>query len=225
MREPLSERVLVLNRLWQAVHIVGGKRALSLLFTGHARVLHPTDDNWQVWPAEEWVRLSHAHPAGPHDLFVHSIRHTVRLPRILLLNEYSHQPLKEVRLNRQSIFERDSYRCQYCGKVFPPHQLNLDHVIPKERGGQMTWDNITTSCISCNSHKSNRTPQEAHMRLLRRPKQPKSRPFISYILGEDIPEVWQDFILAQDQAPTIELVGSTVSALQAAPIVATQSEA
>ena len=200
--------MLVLNRLWQAVHIVAAKRAVALLFTGHARVLHRTDDNWQVWPADEWVELSHTQPATGNDVYLHTIRHSICLPKILILNDYGALPMKEVRLNRQSVFERDGYRCQYCGRHCKNHELNLDHVIPKDRGGQMTWQNIVASCLSCNSAKANRSPREAGMRLLRRPKQPKSRPFVAYMIGQQIEEQWQSFLHLSDEQAEVEIIRS-----------------
>ena len=208
MRDPLSARVLILNRLWQAIHIVEAKRALCLLFTGHARVLCPSEDTWQVWPADEWVSLSHTQPANQNDLYLHTISHAIRVPKILLLNEYGELPLKEVHLNRQAIFERDGYRCQYCGKLCKGHELNLDHVMPKERGGALSWQNIVSSCLPCNTRKANRTPREAAMRLLKKPRQPKSRPFVSYVIGQDLEEEWESFLRSSHDSNEVELIKS-----------------
>ena len=208
MRDVLSSRVLVLNRLWQAVHIICARRALTLLFTGHARVLHGDDETWQVWPADEWISLSHTHKAKGTDLYVHTVRHSVRVPKILLLNDYGEVPLKEVHLNRQSVFERDAYRCQYCGKHCKNHELNLDHVMPKERGGAMSWENIVTSCIPCNTRKSNRTPREANMRLMKKPVAPKSRPFVSYVIGQEVAEEWRNFLHSRHDEVEVEIIRS-----------------
>lgn len=208
MRDVLAIRVLVLNRLWQAVHIVDARRAVALLFTGHARVLCPSDEAWQVWPAEEWVNLSHTQPARGSDMYLHTVDRAIRVPKILLLNEYGQLPLKEVHLNRQSIFERDGYRCQYCGRVCKTHELNLDHVLPKERGGQLTWENIVTSCLACNTQKANRTPHEADMRLLKKPRQPKSRPFVSYIIGQEIEDEWHSFLQSTNDQTEVEIIPS-----------------
>ncbi len=209
MRDVLSSRVLVLNRLWQAVHIVSAKRATSLLFTGHARVLHQSENNWQVWPAEDWLEISGADDIpDAKAVYLHTVNRAIRLPKVLLLNEYASLPLKEIHLNRQSVFERDDYHCQYCGKRFKNHQLNLDHVTPKDQGGQFTWANIVTSCLECNSRKANRTPREAGMRLLRRPKQPKSRPFVSYIIGQEIEAQWRSFLNLTHEETEVEIVRS-----------------
>jgi len=198
-----------LNRLWQAVHIVCAKRALSLLFSDHARALHINDDGLQVWPAGEWLDFSEKSKRS-EGIYVQTVNRPIRVPKVLLLNEYSDLPLKEVHLNRQSIFERDGYRCQYCGKQCKSQELNLDHVIPKERGGMLSWENIVTSCIRCNTHKSNRTPKEANMRLMKKPRQPKSRPFVAYIIGQEIDAEWKHFLHTSHEEVAVEIIRSGV---------------
>lgn len=101
--------------------------------------------------------------------------------------------MKEVKFTRHNVFERDGYFCQYCGEKYDTAYLNLDHVIPKERGGKTTWENVVCSCIRCNSKKGNRTPQEAGMKLLKKPKKPKWRPL--FISGKfPIDESWERFL-------------------------------
>jgi 5-methylcytosine-specific restriction endonuclease McrA len=206
VKDALASRVLVLNRLWQAIHIVEAKRAFSLLFTGHARVLCASVDAWQVWPAEEWVSLSNTLPASKDDVYLHSVSCAIRVPKILILNQFAELPLKETHLNRQAIFERDGYRCQYCGKLCKSHELNLDHVIPKERGGVFSWYNIVSSCLPCNTRKANRTPREAGMHLLKKPRQPKSRPFVSYMIGQQMEEEWESFLQSSNEGAEVELI-------------------
>jgi 5-methylcytosine-specific restriction endonuclease McrA len=111
-----------------------------------------------------------------------------------MLLMFDRQPRKEVRFTRHNIFERDQNTCQYCGKKFDRSELNLDHVIPKDRGGPTTWENIVCSCIACNTKKGNRTPQEAGMRLIRKPKKPRWRPFLQVNISMPYPESWKHFI-------------------------------
>jgi 5-methylcytosine-specific restriction endonuclease McrA len=103
-------------------------------------------------------------------------------------------PKKEVKFTRHNIFERDQNTCQYCGKVFERKDLNLDHVIPRDRGGPTTWENIVCSCIQCNTRKANHTPYEAGMHLIRKPKRPKWRPFIQINFGMTYHESWKHFL-------------------------------
>ena len=190
-----SRRVLVLNRLWQAVNIVGVKRSFSLLFQEHAKIIHPHPEHgYQVFNTGEWIEFSQEYPAKYEWDCMHTIKLSIRIPKILLLNYYDRVPHKEVKFTRQNLFERDNFTCQYCAKTFPPRNLNLDHVIPRDRGGRTTWENIVTSCLACNSRKGNRLPHEAGMRLNLKPSRPKWRPFVSCVTGSDIDETWTHFL-------------------------------
>lgn len=198
MAEGSSRRVLVLNRLWQAVNIIGVQRTFALLCQEHARVLNPQDGSYQIYDPADWITYSIENPPrNPRDC-IHTVRYSIRIPRILLLNHYSKLPMKEVRFSRDSVYERDSFTCQYCGEVPALKDLNLDHVIPRDRGGRTTWENIVTSCRGCNSRKANRLPHEAGMRLTRRPQRPRFRPFVSFMIGETnrIPDSWEPFLSA-----------------------------
>ena len=135
------------------------------------------------------------------------------MPRIILLLMYDRLPKKEVKFTRHNIFERDKNTCQYCGRVFDRKDLNLDHVIPRDRGGPTTWENIVCSCIECNTQKANRTPQEAGLRLIRKPKRPKWRPFVQINFSLHRHDSWKHFIdLAYWNVELGEDVESTVAA-------------
>ena len=118
----------------------------------------------------------------------------IRLPRVILLTLFDKLPRKEVKLTRNNVFERDKDTCQYCGNILEREDLNLDHVIPRDRGGKSTWENLVCSCIKCNSRKANRLPHEAHMRLVRKPVRPKWRPVISLVLDNQQRERWKHFL-------------------------------
>src|SRR2546429_432154 len=170
----LNQQVLVLNRLWQAVNICTARRALTLLFEGHAQVvLNAADGSFETYNFNQWMDFSEQEP---HPESVRTVSFRIRIPRVILLVMFDRLPKKEVKFTRHNIFERDKNTCQYCGHVLERKDLNLDHVIPRDYGGPTTWENIVCSCISCNTKKANRTPQEAGMRLIRRPKRPKWRP-------------------------------------------------
>lgn len=195
-----NHRVLVLNRLWQPVNIVGLRRAFGLLFQEHARVIFSDTGAFQVLTPEEWVAFSLENPPKRDSDAVHTVRIAIRVPRILLLNEYDKLPVKDVKFTRQSVFERDGYTCQYCGKPFKSRDLNLDHVIPRDRGGRTSWENIVTSCVHCNSRKANRLPHEAGMRVLRKPARPKLRPFVTLPVVSELEESWKPFLHASPQS-------------------------
>lgn len=193
MSSYLNQHVLVLNRLWQAVNICTVRRALTLLFEGHAQVVFgDVDGAYQTFNFPQWQDFS---LQEPHPESIHTISFRIRVPRVILLGVFDRLPKKEVKFTRHNIFERDGNTCQYCGKVFERKDLNLDHVIPRDRGGPTTWENIVCSCIPCNTHKANRTPYEAGMHLIRKPKRPKWRPFVQVNLGIGHPhDSWKRFL-------------------------------
>ena len=175
-------RVLVLNRLWQPVNIVGVERAFSLLLQDHAQVIYTGDENFRLMDSAAWLELSQeASPEG-NEACIQTVRLRIRMPKVLLLRSYDKLPTQEIKFTRNNLFERDDYRCQYCGNHFDAVHLNMDHVIPRDIGGRTSWENIVTSCIKCNSRKANRLPHQANMHLIRKPERPKWRPFVSSCL-------------------------------------------
>jgi 5-methylcytosine-specific restriction endonuclease McrA len=191
----LDQPVLVLNRLWQAVNIIGARRAFGLLARGHAQVVHQHADDFRTFALLDWMDFSVSNPPVAALETVHTPNRVIRLPRVILLTFFDRLPCKELKLTRNNVFERDKETCQYCSRVLPREQLNLDHVIPRSYGGKTTWENIVCSCIKCNTRKANRLPHEAHMRLIRKPVKPKWRPVISLVLGnQQHHEVWKDFL-------------------------------
>lgn len=188
----LQEQVLVLNRLWQAVNVCSARRALTLLFEGHAQVvLADPAGAFQTYGFGQWKDFSQGVPDAE---CIHTISFRIRVPRVILLLMYDRMPKKEVKFTRHNIFERDRNTCQYCGRTCDRRDLNLDHVIPRDRGGPTTWENIVCSCIPCNTRKSNRTPVEAGLRLIRKPRKPKWRPFVQISLSLTKHDSWKHFI-------------------------------
>ena len=187
-------QTLVLNRLWQAVNVVGVERAFSLLTQDHAQVIFAEDGSFRLFDAAGWFAFSAESPEPESGRVICTVNQPVRVPSVLLLRRYDRMLLREMKFNRQNLFERDGYRCQYCGGSFPAKELNMDHVVPRDRGGKTNWENIVTACIRCNSRKGNREPVEAGMRLLSEPVRPRQRPFVSYLYGRKIEDSWRHFI-------------------------------
>lgn len=190
----LKYRVLVLNRLWQAVNIVGVQRAFSLLLQDHAQVIYTGDGSFQMMDSEKWLELSEEAMPEDNEAYVQTVRMRIRVPKVLLLRHYDKLPAQEVRFTRENLFERDNYRCQYCGNSFEAEDLNMDHVIPRDRGGRTSWENIVTSCIKCNSRKANKLPHQANMHLIKKPERPRWRPFISSLIDQNYDSEWDHFI-------------------------------
>jgi 5-methylcytosine-specific restriction endonuclease McrA len=141
----LNRLVLQLNAAYEPVAIISAKRALTLVFGGKAVV-------------EE---------VSAH--VVRTSKITIPLPNVIRLIRYRRVPRINRSVSRKGIILRDLSTCQYCGQKFPVGELTMDHVIPRSRGGGSTWENLVAACFECNNRKSQRTPAEAGMPLLKQP--------------------------------------------------------
>ena len=197
----LSASVLVLNKHYQAVRVVNVRRAFALLCKELAEVIHietavDGSSRWQNLNFDSWTELSELHAQFEPDGFdwIHTVRFPIAVPRIIRLLGYDRLPRQDVKFNRRNIFARDSNRCQYCGKRFGTSELSLDHVIPRSQSGPTTWDNIVTCCIGCNVKKGGRTPDQAHMPLVRKPVKPRRSPSVNLRLGDARYASWKQFL-------------------------------
>jgi len=167
--------VLVLNSSYVPIYVTSIKRAFKLLFKDKAEVISVKDGKYLNYNFSSWEEVSLYQKAiwdkyGKYEYFQHN-DNVLGIPKIIRLITYNKIPVK-VKLTRRNIILRDNHTCQYCNKKKPLSQLNIDHVIPKSKGGKNTWDNLVCSCIKCNSNKRDRTPKQAGMKLLRKPKKP-----------------------------------------------------
>ena len=138
----------------------------------------------------------------PNDDWVQSVTFQIQVPRIIRLLRFDRAPRQTLRFNRRSLFARDGHRCQYCGLTPPLHQLSLDHVLPRSRGGDTSWENVVCCCLKCNTRKGGRTPSEARMKLLRDPRKPAHSPLLIHKLSNPKYVAWRDFLTAPE--PTSE---------------------
>lgn len=194
--EALSASVLVLNRFYMAVHVVSVRRAFALLCRELAEVVHIEEGQYANYNFESWREISELKASfkTPHDDWIRSVNFEIQVPRVIRLLFYDRLPKQTIRFNRRNIFARDANRCQYCGRRFPTSELSLDHVVPRSRGGETSWENIVCSCVKCNVKKGGRTPQEASMQLIRAPVRPKRSPLLSIKLGNPKYESWKTFL-------------------------------
>ncbi|MBT9133199.1 MAG: hypothetical protein DDT33_01735 [Firmicutes bacterium] len=187
----LNGRVLVLNRLWQAVNVCSMKRAISLLYQNNAHVVTNEDETFNTFNFESWKELP---SDGSDGEVVRGVSFTMKLPTIILLLFYDQLPMKEIKFSRKNIFERDGNRCQYCGKRFESKELNIDHVIPKAAVGLTIWENVVCCCSACNHRKSNRRLEETGMQLARKPKKPRWHPLITISHQRPQHPSWNHFL-------------------------------
>ncbi len=165
MRKP----TLLLNASYEALRIVPARKALTLITKGVATVEVPTST--MIYPG-------------------------IYLPSVVRLRHYRHVPVRMQQVSRRNIFTRDGYRCMYCG--IAGHKaggLELEHIIPKSRGGRNEWQNLCASCRKCNQKKKDRTPEEAGMHLIHRPlpQNIHTPRFILRQLGAEVEE-WSQFL-------------------------------
>jgi 5-methylcytosine-specific restriction endonuclease McrA len=145
-RSVLQEPVLVLNATFEPINVTAVRRALVLMLKGVAQ-------------AEE---MNHSE--------VHSAHQAVKVPSVIRLLAYRHIPQQSRALSRKNILMRDKNTCQFCGRTLPASELTLDHVMPRSRGGRSSWENLVACCYECNNRKGDRTPEEAGLHLVRRPR-------------------------------------------------------
>lgn len=159
-----SRRVLVLNKNWCAVGVVGLPRAMSLLFTEYddgepkAKIITPPPvGSYEVWTWRDWSELR---PAYGEDGLV-SASKIYKVPEVLILTKYENLPKQKVNFCRRSIWKRDDLKCQYCGRKPPHDECTIDHILPKSLGGDTSWTNCVLACYQCNSQKADRRPENA----------------------------------------------------------------
>ncbi len=162
--------VLLLNSNYEPLNVCDVRRAFRLLFGEKAEV----------------IEYDH------HE--IRTAREVFRAPSVIRLQYHIKRPRPRVRLSRREIFARDSHTCQYCGRQ--THDLTLDHVVPRHRGGGHSWDNLVAACKPCNHHKGGRVPTEARMRLLRPPREPRSDVYslFSPYLADPRNEAWRTYL-------------------------------
>lgn len=174
---------LVLSKAYLPERIISQERALGMIFSG--RILNILEHDGQELGRIPYRRISEFKYVARSfqrssndslgDLIIYG-------PSVIISNTRSYHYRREVSFNRSNVYKRDRFKCQYCGRIRNNSDLNYDHVIPRSSGGRTCWDNIVTSCYSCNIKKGCRTPEQAGMFLIRKP----FRPSWSDILFHDI---------------------------------------
>jgi len=192
----LSCHVLVLNKHYMAIRVVNVRRAISLLFRQMAEVIDCEEGNYSNYDFDSWLEVSELKKRfepDAHD-WLHTVRLSIAVPRVVRLLFYDRLPRQNVTLNRRNIFARDHNRCQYCGKHKPTSELSLDHVIPRTRGGETAWENVVCACVKCNVKKGGRPPREAGMKLIVRPIKPRRSPTINISMVDGRYRSWKQFL-------------------------------
>ena len=146
MNSILNRKVLVLNQSYEPLMVINAKRAIVLIIKEKVKMLEKYSEN------------------------IRSVQNSFDLPSVIRLNFYVHLKYKDIVLNRRNIIKRDDYRCQYCAKQATP--LTLDHIVPKNKGGKDSWENLVAACSKCNTRKGDTLLKHMDMKLLKKPRKP-----------------------------------------------------
>ncbi|MEN6450754.1 MAG: HNH endonuclease [Thermoguttaceae bacterium] len=197
----------MLNRLYMAVHVVNVRRAFGLLCRELAEVIQFDGGQFATYSFESWRDISELRASAkkPGDDWIRSVTFEIQVPRVIRLLRFDRLPKQKLHLNRRNVLARDGHICQYCGRHFSTQLLSIDHVVPRSRGGQTTWENVVCACMPCNAKKGGRTPHEARMKLVHRPVRPKRNPLLLMKLDDPKYESWRTWLdAAQWQVGTRE---------------------
>ena len=160
-------QALVLNATYEPLAVIPARRAVVLLVNQKADMVHAGDESWS------------------------SERLRIPVPTVVRLRRFVRVPYhRRIPLNRRAVFARDLHRCQYCGRAAE----NLDHVTPRSRGGDHTWENVVAACRSCNARKGNRTPSEASMTLSAAPRAPRRQGWMLIGFGTSAHPSWGQYL-------------------------------
>lgn len=146
-----------MNQNYEPLTVCNVRRAIILTYLGKAEIIGKVDNR-----------------------NVRSIYKTFDYPSVVRLIIFVRVPFRKIILSRKNILRRDNHRCQFCGST---SNLTIDHIIPKSKGGEDDWENLTTACIRCNNKKGDRTPDEAKLNLMTIPKRPSHITFIKNFAG------------------------------------------
>ena len=183
--------VLVLNRNWQAINIRTPADAFCQMATNAATALD-IEGQSHIRPVTwaEWITL----PIRDGDHAVRTAHSVIRVPTVIVAVNYARVPKKRPKLCARTIRERDGNRCQYTGVLLRPDEGNLDHVVPRSRGGADTWENLVWSAKEVNQRKADRLPHEAGLKLLSVPRAPKELPVSAMIRNAHGVAEWKLFL-------------------------------
>lgn len=149
----------------------------------------PTYMNPVGW--NEWMTL----PVREYDLAIRTVNTEIRVPTVLIATKFRKMPVKKPRATKFNVFERDRGICAYTGKKVSRGQGNIDHIIPRSRGGKNTWENMVWCDKDINSKKGDKLPHEVGLKLLTKPIAPAEIP-VSMTFREAKRPEWIPFIHA-----------------------------
>ncbi|MDB6007089.1 MAG: endonuclease [Prosthecobacter sp.] len=184
--------VLVLNKCWQAIDTKTPAQAFCMMAGDSATALDIAEDATMTptrW--EDWLRL----PVRERDNAIGTARGEIRVPTVVVLARFDRVPRRRPRFSARNVWARDGGVCQYTGRKLKPSEGNIDHVVPRSRGGSTTWENCVLAHREVNTRKADRTPQEAGLRLIRQPATPRELPTTVGLHNAHGVQDWEMFLV------------------------------
>jgi 5-methylcytosine-specific restriction endonuclease McrA len=193
-----NTRVLKLNKGYSPIDIVTAKEAFIDVFVGKSEVVSVENSAYISYDFNSWAEISQLkhelEDFGVHDEWIFTSSLVLQIPRVIRSLSYDNMPKYRVKLNRRNIYYRDRNTCQYCGKTLPTNQLNIDHVVPRSKGGANSWSNLVCSCLKCNRKKADLLLKDAGMKLLSTPREPRQSAQLEINIKHPKYMTWKHFI-------------------------------
>lgn len=190
MKKNIDRSVLILNKCWIPINTTTAKHSFCLMYSDHAKGLLVEDD--RILPLEwrEWISLK----VSENDDVVKTINGAIKIPNVIVLNYNDTIPKQVVKFTQKNLWERDNYTCQYTGRILNKKTGNIDHIIPKSQGGKSSWENCVLAHKEINSRKADKTPEQAGLKLIKKPTAPRVMPVSFYIRNKDEIKDWNVFL-------------------------------
>ena len=178
------KKALLLNCNGEPLRFIDGTRAIKLMLKGRVEVASGATGEPSFW-----------------DEVVPTVNQGFKLPAVIRLKYYVQKRSykKSPRFQKKVLFNRDSWKCQYCGLQLQHPSITVDHVHPQSRGGKTNWKNCVVACKNCNSFKGNKTLEEAGMKLLKPPTEPTAFHYWDMSRSAAWHQDWQLFVSYSDQ--------------------------
>lgn len=183
--------VLVLNRNWQAIHVKSPAEALSMMYTDTATGLDiQGQDRMVPYKWSDWINL----PFDEQSEYISTVNGKIKVPKVIVLCHFNKVPMKRPKFSLGGVWHRDNGVCQYTGKKLSKNEGNVDHIMPRSRGGKTDWSNCVLAHKEINAMKANRTPDEAGLKLIKQPIVPRDMPITFYIRNKHQIKEWEIFL-------------------------------
>lgn len=190
MKSNIDKSVLILNKNWIPINTTTARHSFSLIYSDHAKALLIEENKFQPLEWKEWASLK----VKDCDDTIKTVNGNIKIPNVIILNYNDKIPKQTIKFTQKNVWERDNFTCQYTGKKLNKNTGNIDHVIPKSQGGRSCWENCVLAHKDINSKKADKTPEQAGLKLIKKPIVPRIMPVSFYIKNTDDIKDWSIFL-------------------------------